>query len=220
MDLSRARKRLPWILAALYALVAMVWFGARLWQGESLASLFFTADQRGQQALDRGDYAAAAGLFQDPLRRGVAFYLQGEFGSAVEQFRSLDMEDETAFFLLGNARAHNREYTEATAVYDRLLERDSGHRARRNRDRVSRILEEIRQRGTGGDRTGTGDETSLQKPILEEALLDSFDPEAFLRGIEGNELWLRQAEPDPGEFLRTKFRLQVEKSNPEALKNR
>ncbi|MGH8463858.1 MAG: vWA domain-containing protein, partial [Pseudomonas sp.] len=44
--------------------------------------LWWTADQQGQQALDRADYTQAAQLFTDPYRKGRAFYLAKDYAQA------------------------------------------------------------------------------------------------------------------------------------------
>ena len=214
MGLVRHRNLLPWTLAAIYAVSALVWFGVKFSEGETFASIFLTTDQRGQRALDRGDYAAAANLFEGPLRKGSALYLQGEFGSAIAQFQSLDPQDETSLFLLANAHAHHRRYAQALANFDRLLERNPDHPARQNRDRVDQIMVDIKNQSTTGELTenvGEGDDTEVEL----EPLPEDIDPELLLKSFETGDAWLRQAEPDPADFLRKKFSLQMEKNNAE-----
>lgn len=215
MDLTRTEKLLPQFLATLYAVAAVIWFGAHMLEGESFASIFFTPGQRGQWAMYRGDFESAAERFENPLRKATAWYQSGDFEAAIREARSLDLENEQALFLLGNALAHNRNYAHAAAVYDRLLDRNHEHPAKRNRDLVRRILEDLPR--TSGGEFEVPDEAALG-PELEKSLEETLNPDVLLRGFDGIAVWLRQAEPDPAQFLRTKFRLQMEKNNAEGSK--
>ncbi len=212
MDLTRTETLLPQILAALYAVAAVIWFGAHMLEGESFASIFFTPDQRGQWAMHRGDFGSAAERFEDPLRKATAWYQSGNFKAAIREARSLDLENEQALFLLGNALAHRQSYTQATAAYDRLLDRNPEHPAKRNRDLVRRIFENLPRTDGGGREVPV--EAALG-PELEKSLEETPNPDELFRGIDAATAWLRQAEPDPAQFLRAKFLLQMEKNNAE-----
>ena len=82
-------------------------------------NLWLTPDQQGQIAFDRGDYAAAKQLFNDPMWRGIAAYRAFDFLAAAESFRKI--ETPAGRFALGNAEAQNHAYEKAIKAYDEVL---------------------------------------------------------------------------------------------------
>jgi len=61
--------------------------------------LWLTHDQHGRRAFERGDFAGAAALFDDPVWRGVAQYRAGQYAQAVQSF-ALIVGTETEFRFL------------------------------------------------------------------------------------------------------------------------
>ena len=58
--------------------------------GVRFVDLWLTANQQGQRAMDRGEYSEAAQLFEDPLWKGTAYYLEQDFSSALAEFAKLE----------------------------------------------------------------------------------------------------------------------------------
>ena len=81
-------------------------------------NLWLTPDQQGRIVFDRGDYAAAKQLFNDPMWRGIAAYRAFDFLAAAESFRKI--ETPTGRFALGNAEAQNHAYEKAIKAYDEV----------------------------------------------------------------------------------------------------
>src|SRR5262249_41759025 len=95
-----------WLLLPL-ALLSLLWFrrgttvawalalflscqvhpaGAQSASPSRFRDLWLTPDQQGQLEFDRGDYAAAAKLFADPMWRGIAAYRAFDFLTAAQEF--------------------------------------------------------------------------------------------------------------------------------------
>lgn len=92
--------------------------GARGWH---FIDLWLTPDQQGRRAFERGDYAAAAVHFADPMWRGTALYRAGRFAEAEQSFARVDSPESD--FNQGNALAWQGRYEAAAARYSQALAR-------------------------------------------------------------------------------------------------
>lgn len=120
-------------------------------------------DQQGQQALEEGDPARAATLFEDPDWRGTAAYRAGDFQAAAEAFTGNDSAD--AWYNRGNALARAGELEAAAKAYRTSLERDPERNdARENLDLVEKLRKKQDQQGENnkGDEPEDQDEQSRQ----------------------------------------------------------
>jgi Ca-activated chloride channel family protein len=89
---------------------------ADLWE-----DLWFTPDQQGQRALQRGEPEAAATLFEDPEWAGTANYLAGDYRGAQQAFSQQDSAD--SWYNRGNALARAGQFREAINAYRESLAR-------------------------------------------------------------------------------------------------
>ena len=178
------------------------------------ADLWFTADQQGQRALDRGDYSEAAARFEDPLRKGTAYYLSEDFASALAQFAMVDTAE--GWFNRGNALAHLERYEEAMEAYRKALElQPELARAQANLE----YLEPFLPLETEGGEMGTVGKDAAADEIVFDADKDRLDQEGIETVMEGDqqalsdeqltEIWLRQVDTSPTSFLRYKFAYQA-----------
>jgi len=81
--------------------------------------LWQRADQQSAAALAAGDAERAAALAQDPLRRGSAEFVGGDYAAAADTFAA--GQDADARYNRGNALAKLGKYEEAIAAYDEAL---------------------------------------------------------------------------------------------------
>ena len=103
--------------------------------------LWSRKDQQGQRAMDGGDYAAAAELFNDPAWRAAAAHRAEDYQAASEVLEQLD--DVRSNYNRGNALARLGRYHEAIAAYDRTLAQQPDHAdATFNRELLQRALEQ------------------------------------------------------------------------------
>ena len=92
--------------------------GARGWH---FIDLWLTPDQQGRRAFERGDYAAAAEHFADPMWRGTALYRAGRFAEAEQSYARVDSPESD--INQGNALAGQGRYEAAAARYSQALAR-------------------------------------------------------------------------------------------------
>ena len=92
----------------------------------SFKELFLNSEQSGQAAYVEGDFKTAADKFQDPYRKGVAFYRGGQYSAAEEQF-SLPQRQELrldAMYNAGNAQMQQQKWQAAVKSYESVLNED------------------------------------------------------------------------------------------------
>lgn len=186
------------------------------------ADLWLTPDQQGRWYFERGDYQTAAARFDDPLWRGTAYYASEDFESAAGQFSLVDSAE--GWFNRGNALAHLESYPEAVAAYEQALERQPEYpEAEANRDYVNLFIP-WRPEGGGGEsgvagRDGMADEIVFdadQQRLNEEGIDTVMEEEGgMLSEQQMAEMWLRQVETSPADFLRWKFAWQQQVGRPE-----
>jgi Ca-activated chloride channel homolog len=82
--------------------------------------IWLRKDQQGQKLLEQQQAADAAETFKDSQWRGSAYYQNGDFEKAEQQFSEQDTADSN--FNRGNALAKSQKLEDAIAAYDRALE--------------------------------------------------------------------------------------------------
>ncbi len=209
----------------LAALLLMVMLGTRpasaadgdlgwFWQ------LWLTSDQRAQLLLDRGEPARAAGLFTDPVRRGVALYRAGDYQGAAAAFASADTAE--AQYDRGNALMMvARGWNDAIPAYDRALAlRPDFPEARDNRA----IAEAFRRQQEAAEKDREANQTDdpeARPPTPDDTVTDQppdpgkpEDPAANQvgQGMSDGDIqamWMRRVGGTPADFLRQRFAREV-----------
>ena len=202
--------------------------------------LWLTPDQQGQWYFGEFNYLEAAKRYQDPLKKGIAYYYAGEYKQAHSTF--LQVKSDLGVFNAANSLARQREYVAARDVYQLLLKRelDEGlkEKVKNNLTVMQNIVDEVyrmseSQKGTtdgpeesfelGEDKPKTGDgaDEKVDSTLMKEEKLNANE---ILGSQELADKWLRRVEADPKYFLRAKFQLQLraqssmEQSNTEEVK--
>jgi Ca-activated chloride channel family protein len=214
VTLPRASLRGRRALLVALALAALLWAALNPWQ---FLALWLTPDQQGWLLYRHGDYERAARRFSDPRWRGMALYAAQDFTAAAQYFSQY--QDAQSLLARGNALAHAREYLPARAVYRELAARFPEHPAPGvNLPIVQALIDanrELSQSQTGemgelssendeGPRSSEGDE---RVSLLEREQLSA---DQLMEDPALTEMWLRQVQRNPGEFLANKFYLQLE----------
>lgn len=199
----------------------------------SLLNWWLTPNQQGHWYYSKGKPLIAAQRFQDPLWKGVAYYQAEEFKLAAEYFSRIDSEQ--GLFYLANAFAHGQEYIKAIATYDRLLKMDPDHQlAQTNRkivrdlaDAINLMTESQRRDEDGGSQELGDDDPQRAEGVEYEASekdqeVQQLSADKILEDTALHEMWMRNVQPDPSNFLASKFHMQknasdnkIEETKPE-----
>jgi Ca-activated chloride channel family protein len=183
--------------------------------------LWMTSDQQGRFYLEKGDYEKAAARFEDLAWKAVAYYLNENFDIAVELFARIETAD--GFFNLGNAYAHSQNYLLARDAYTKVLRLNPQHEgAARNRKIVQDIIDDINrmsesQQAEMGEQSKELSENDPKRAegaerkdmVPQEA--EQLSAEQILKDQKLNDIWMRQVQPDPAQFLSAKFFMQLER---------
>ena len=82
-----------WFRKGVRLLALMFIFVGGAPEAEASWDWFFTPDQQGQIAFNRGDYDKAASLYSDTYMKGVAYYQQGDWLQALQQFNRIETDE-------------------------------------------------------------------------------------------------------------------------------
>ena len=191
------------------ALVVTALAGAAYCLGTGDCSLL-SIDRQAYRAFAQSDYAAAARRFAEPQWRAAALFRQGAF----EQAAGIWSGSETAegLFNHGNALVMQGKYDLAAQRYARALEiRPDWGAARENREIALSRAKALEKEG--GDMTGgqLGADEIVFSPPSRKGGPETEQTEE-VEGTAGDaalrEVWLRQVQTRPADFLRSKFAYQ------------
>ena len=180
-----------------------------------MINLWLTSDQQGRYYFEKGDYAAAAERFQDPLWKGIAYYRSKNFDTAVEQFSRVDTAE--GYFNLGDAYAHLGQFEKAVMSYEEALRRKPDDRAaRENRDLVQSLIQKKKAKEKEEDLAESQEPTYNPDEIKfdekgKKGKKGEVD-QAELSAEQIQQVWMRRLQTTPSDFLRLKFTAQVEES--------
>ncbi|PKF62509.1 hypothetical protein CW745_03490 [Psychromonas sp. psych-6C06] len=194
------------------------------------SNLWLTPDQQGERAFQNKDYLSAAQHYQDPLRKGIAYYYAAQFKAAHISF--MQQPTDLSLFYASNALARQREYIAARNLLvdlDKKMEQEHltsqlalHTKVRNNLQAIQAIIDDINRYSESQKGTTDGLEESFEvgkdDPITSDGY-DEISPEEVLnketlnaREILGSEAladkWLKRVQADPKRFLQAKFYLQ------------
>ncbi len=114
----------------------------------SLKSYFYNGEQQASQSFEDGDFTSASEAFQDPYRKGVAYYRSRNYEAAEEMFRQSTRPEvaSSAGYNLGNALVQQNKLQEAIEAYEDVLKKWPDHKeAKENLELVKKMLEQQKQ---------------------------------------------------------------------------
>lgn len=188
--------------------------------------LWLTPDQQGQRQFNQLNYLEAAKHFNDPMRKGIAYYYASEFKLAQAEF--IEADSDLGLFYAANALARQREYVAARNLLRQLAEKEPlDPKLRKDIENnlavIASIVEDVNrvsesQTGTLdgeesskelGDqpKTGDGAEEKTSASLMEKETLNA---EQILGSDELANKWLTKVEANPKFFLSRKFMLQLQ----------
>ena len=177
-----------------------------------LADWFFTPDQQGRWYYEHRDFGRAAEHFQNPTWKAWALYQHGRWDDAQKIFETLPGAD--ARLMSGNSYAHQFEYQEAKDAYnDALRMRQPFPQAEAN---LRLMIQLIKQR----EQVPPEDEDEELKPdqIKEDKDAKKAKASSQVRAKRlmpmPADVWMRNLNVSPADFLRTKFNLENGRPSP------
>jgi Ca-activated chloride channel family protein len=205
-----------------YAILAAAVLGFAVTDPQSFANLWLTPDQQGWLWYQSARYERAARNFDDPRWKGMSHYAGQDFIAAARYFSQYT--DDGALLARANALAHAREYVDARDLYAELLQENPDNRAAKtNLAIVQKLIDANRelsesQRAEFGDMSAEQDKGPRSSEGAERMTLqerEQFTAEQLTADPELTQIWLRQVQRDPAEFLATKFYLQAQSRRAE-----
>lgn len=192
---------------------------------------WLTPDQQGDWYFDRQDYLQAAQHYQDPTRKGIAFYYAAQFKAA--QISFMQVPSDVNYFYAANALARQREYIAARNLLQDLVasmkaatdsDAELLANAEHNLTVLQDLIDQINQFSESQSGTTDGLEDSVELGPDEPRTADGFEEKTVeevlfketlnAREILGSEdladKWLSRVEADPKKFLQAKFYLQLQ----------
>lgn len=181
--------------------------------GSSFRLMWITPAQHSQHLIEKEDYEAAAQAAIDPLRKGTALYLDGQFKEAAAVFGTMSTAE--ALFNRGNSFIMLGKYDNGIDSYEKALAKAPDwpeaeanlELARQRKEKMAPPDDDYG--GTGGklgaDEIVIGD----RKPGKSAETVQSETDQPELSENEQRALWLRKVQTKPADFLRLKFSYQL-----------
>jgi Ca-activated chloride channel family protein len=181
---------------------------------------WLTPDQQGDRLMAQQEYLDAAEAFEDPMRKGVAFYRGGDFESAAAVFGRI--RSAGAAYNRGNALLMLARYEDAISSYQAALGmRPDWNEAQQNL--AIAVARKERLAPPEDDAGGTGGQLGADEIVFDDTgRVNKAGSEDVTEGGEGlsedemRAVWLRRVQNDPAEFLRTRFAYQLYRDDAES----
>ena len=174
--------------------------------------LFLTPDQQGRLAYERGDYEEAAALFENPMWRGTALYRAGAWEDAIDAYAL--GSDAPSYYNLGNVYAALERWEDAVAAYDEaLVLRPDWERAQRNRTLVAARIPKKPDDASDPSERPEQPNLAPDEIVFDEKGEQGREGEVEVSQLSDEqiaEMWLRNLQTTPADFLRNKFGYQAE----------
>ncbi|KXG87556.1 VWA domain-containing protein [Agrobacterium bohemicum] len=196
--------RRGWVVKIGVAVLALNMSSPRSSHADGLTDMWFTGDQQGRLAFERGEFERASGLFANPLWKGVAFYRAGKFQEAVDALAAVESPE--SWYNQGNAFLELGKFEEAVGCYENALkERKDWEDAIANLDIAQQLLKAQKAK-------------QEEQPEQPSEAPDSvqFD-EKGKQGKEGtmnvaeqtSEMWMKNIVVSPTDLMARKFSIEA-----------
>jgi len=204
--------------AGLFAVACSASVQAFEWP-QDLAGWWLTPDQQGQRLFEQGRHLEAAERFEDPARRGVAYYRGGDFERAAAVFGRLRSAE--AAYNRGNALVLLGQYDAAIESYERALALQPDWDSARENLALAIARKQLLAPAES-DAGGTGGELEADQIVFDDTgRVERSGTETVTEGGEPmsedemRAVWLRRVQNDPADFLRARFAWQLFRQNRE-----
>jgi Ca-activated chloride channel family protein len=195
---------------------------------QQFADLWLTRDQQGQILFQLGHYQQASNTFKSTQWQAYSSYGAEQYKNAATLYSQFDNIDNQ--IAKANALAHGREYIKARNLYRHILTiSPQNTAASTNIVIVQAIIDEVNRLSASqkaedgesikelGDEPQTGDGAEREEaPKVQE--IEQLTAEQLLLDPNLNDMWLRQVQKNPANFLSQKFYMQQELKNLRPVK--
>lgn len=198
-------------LATLVALGVLAWQSTRV---QSFADLWLTKDQQGMLAFRDRDWDRAVETFGDPAWAGTAAYRGGMYEASAQAFGRIATAE--GYFNRGDALMKGRDYRNAIRSFelavaeapDWVEAQENLELARYTLDYLERAREQEdigQQEDMGADdvKFDNEEERGQEIEITRDSRLD----------VGSAEKWMRSVDTKTADFLRTRFAIELQRSD-------
>jgi len=195
---------------------------------QQFTDLWLTRDQQGQVLFQLGHYQQASNAFKSAQWQAYSSYGAEQYKNAATLYSQFDNIDNQ--IAKANALAHGREYIKARNLYQYILTISPKNvAASTNIVIVQAIIDEVNRLSAGqkaedgesikelGDEPQTGDGAEREEAPKEQEI-EQLTAEQLLLDSNLNDMWLRQVQKNPANFLSQKFYMQQELKNLQPVK--
>ena len=204
MLLASFRKGAIFVLVLAPTLLAPSPARATLWQ-----DLWYTPDQQGQNALQKGDAASAQLLFKDPEWQASAAYKNNDFESAAEFFKQGNSADN--YYNLGNAMAKMGELDKAIDAYTKALDIEPDMEdAIANRELIEQLKQQQQNQSQSSDQQQDSDSQESQSQSQENQQENASEQQQEQQSQQQSEQ--QQAQQDSAEQQSSEDKQQQEQA--------
>jgi len=223
LNLSRINKRNKNLFIVILIITTCLF---AYFKPQQFIDLWLTRDQQGQLLFNLGHYQQASSTFKSTQWQAYSSYGAEQYKNAAtlySQFNDVDNQIAKA-----NAFAHGREYIKARDLYQQVLTKAPQNlAASTNIVIVQAIIDEVNRLSASqkaedgesikelGDEPQTGDGAERQEAAKQQKI-EQLSAEQLLLDPSLNEMWLRQVQKNPANFLSQKFYMQQEINNNKA----
>jgi Ca-activated chloride channel homolog len=177
--------------------------------GFSWLDLWLTHDQQGRYYFEKGAYQNAAGKFENPLWRGLAFARAEDYENALNAFALSDSAE--AWYNQGDALVHLGKYPEAVGAYRQALTRRHPWReAEENLALAQALVPKAKDRDKDKDQREIQPDLPPDQMKFDEkgkkgakTRVQQLDPKKMA------DIWMRNIQTTPADFLRRRFAIQA-----------
>ncbi|MBV9572848.1 MAG: VWA domain-containing protein [Acidobacteriales bacterium] len=167
--------------------------------------LWLTPDQQGRYYYQRGDYATAAERFENPMWKGLALCREKDYQAALNAFALVDTPE--SWFDQGNALTYLKKYPEAVQAYNEALARRPHWRAAEDNLALVRSLIPPPPKKSDEEQEVAPDLKPDQIKFDEKGKKGKKGRASFGKE-EMAEIWMRNIQTSPADFLRRKFAIE------------
>ena len=151
--------------------------------------------------------------------KGLAYYRNGDYAAALAQFARLDTPE--AFFLMGNCYAHMKEFPASVGAYDHALKgRPTFREAIENRKLVAALIPKKPHDDQEGEADPNLDPDDIKFDKKGKHGKSGSVPQVRVKPEQMAELWMRNLNVSPADFLREKFRVQADETKRSPSRSR